>query len=293
MTNEMVASLLAEVDIDASLAWPTRFLIVDDAASTRRFIRTVLECCPTFEVAGEADNGSTAASMAQDLQPDVVLLDLSMPVTDGVAELTDVLRAAPEALVIVLSGTDPQGAPALLAAGATAFIPKDLPPFALLEQLGSILERHVTEPAQGSAADVAPPLAPPPGPDGRGRAIVCDDDAVSRRLIGGVVAGCGMAVIADSDSVQDLLAVIALTHPDLVILDRWLDGTTGTTAIPEIHRVSPGTVVVVYSAQDGWQPGALEAGAASFVAKPDLDGLEVEVRRLQAATVALTGPDTR
>jgi DNA-binding NarL/FixJ family response regulator len=120
-----------------------RVLIVDDAASTRRFLRTVLEYAPQFDVVGEADNGGTAIELTEALQPDVVLLDLSMPVVDGASALSGLLLAAPSTRVIVLTGTSKNAAAALLVAGATAFVTKGLAPFELLEQLGSILGQPV------------------------------------------------------------------------------------------------------------------------------------------------------
>jgi DNA-binding NarL/FixJ family response regulator len=293
--------MLAEMDAD--LQWPTRFLIVDDSASTRRFLRTVLECCPKFEVVGEADNGATAISIATALQPDVVLLDLSMPVVDGADALADLRRVAPNATVIVLSAADPQRAASLLASGATAFISKGLPPFELLEELGAILAagdrlRDVLQPtcpsvlvdvprtidvprlpeAPKNPDAVVPPAAPSPA--SAIRAVVCDDDAVSRHLVGQVLANTGLVVIAETDCVANLLSVIELTHPDVVVLDLWLEGTTGTSALPEIRCISPRTVVIVYSSYAEYEGKALAAGAAAFVAKPHFDQLAQQIERL-------------
>lgn len=60
-----------------------RILLVDDYASIRKRLRTLLESVPEFEVVGEAENGKIAMELTQKLLPDVVIMDLNMPITDG------------------------------------------------------------------------------------------------------------------------------------------------------------------------------------------------------------------
>jgi DNA-binding NarL/FixJ family response regulator len=244
----------------------------------------VLDYCPQFDVAGEADNGATAIELARALQPDVVLLDISMPVLDGSGALCGLVSAAPNAQIVVLSGMDKSGAQALLEAGAAAFLPKGLAPFELLERLGSILGRRVTLQREAASAG-SPSPAPAPSPRAQPQAAICDDDPMARRLIAQVLANCGIPVVAETDVVPNLLSVVEVANPELVILDLWLEGTTGTSALPEIRRTSPSTLVVVYSAHEHWSGKSLAAGAAAFVAKPNFDELEVVIRRLtQTAT---------
>jgi CheY-like chemotaxis protein len=264
---------------DIAATEPTRVLIVDDAASTRRFLRGVLEYCPQFDVAGEAENGASAIEMADALQPDVVLLDLSMPESDGSSALSGLLTVAPNARVIVLSGTDEKKAAPLLAAGATAFVPKGLAPFELLDRLGSILRQPVTMqravPAPPRTANIVERDAPM-----QLRAIVCDDDAMARHLVARILSSCDVPLLAETDGVPHLLSVVRLSQPEIVVLDLWLEGTTGTSAIPEIRKISPGTIVIVYSAYEEWKDKALAAGAAMFVAKPNFGELEAVIRQL-------------
>src|ERR1700678_3587434 len=73
-----VASSATAVNSVPALA-PLRVLIVDDAPSTRRYLRAVLEHCREFHVVGEASDGDKAVAQVEALQPDLVLLDLSMP----------------------------------------------------------------------------------------------------------------------------------------------------------------------------------------------------------------------
>jgi CheY-like chemotaxis protein len=270
--------------IDAVDAVPTRVLIVDDAASTRRFLRGVLDYCPEFEVAGEAVNGAEAVEMADSLQPDVVLLDLCMPVVDGSGALGSLLRVAPNSKVIVLSGMSASREEPLLAQGATGFVPKGLAPFDLLERLGAIVGRPVTlqrsAPEQQRIDDPEKPKIVEPL---QARGVICDDDPMVRRLLGQVLANCDVPVLAETDGVPALLSVIELAQPEVLVLDLWLEGMTGTSAIPEIRKLSPRTVVLVYSAYEEWKDNALAAGASAFVAKPNFEQLEAEILRLTRA----------
>src|SRR5438270_1337959 len=85
----------------------TRILIVDDHPLTREALSSLLKQ-HAFEVVGEASDGEAAIAAAQELQPDIVLLDLSMPGLDGLKALPRLRTAAPECEVVVLtaSGTE-------------------------------------------------------------------------------------------------------------------------------------------------------------------------------------------
>jgi len=120
-------------------AQPLRVVLVDDAPSTRRLLRAVLDCVVSLEVVAEAASGHQAVESSKRLLPDVVLLDLSLPDTDGAQILPDLLRVAPEAKIVILSHTSRSAGPELVAAGATGYIEKGLPPYALVDQLSTVL----------------------------------------------------------------------------------------------------------------------------------------------------------
>ena len=102
-----------------------RVLLVDDVRDLRTLLRMALEGEGSFEVVAEAENGLEAIEQAALHQPDLVVLDLSMPVLDGLEALPRILQSAPGARVVVLSGFDGSRmrAPAL-AAGAVAYVEK-------------------------------------------------------------------------------------------------------------------------------------------------------------------------
>lgn len=82
---------------------PARVAVVDDAPDVRVLLSTVLEA-EGFEVVGEAANGVDAVALAEQQQPEIMLLDLSMPKMDGLEALPLVLEASPTTAVVMLSG---------------------------------------------------------------------------------------------------------------------------------------------------------------------------------------------
>ncbi|MDQ3284954.1 MAG: response regulator transcription factor [Actinomycetota bacterium] len=80
-----------------------RVLITDDHKVVRRGLRGFLELDPALEVVGEAANGQEALAMARSLEPDVVLMDLLMPVVDGIEATSQIRRQLPEVEVVALT----------------------------------------------------------------------------------------------------------------------------------------------------------------------------------------------
>ena len=117
-------------------AEPIRVLVADDTATVRLVLRRTLESSKAFEVVGEAVDGAQAVAMAATLQPDMVLLDLSMPVLGGMEAIPRIRRCAPGARVVVLSGyTSDRAGPEAVAVGAAAFLEKQQRPDELLASL--------------------------------------------------------------------------------------------------------------------------------------------------------------
>jgi DNA-binding NarL/FixJ family response regulator len=110
-----------------------RLLIADDHPVVRDGLRGIFEASGEFEVAGEAANGREAVDRAAALRPDVVLMDLRMPVLDGVSAIRLLAEKGIGARVLVLTtfDTDTDVVPAI-EAGATGYLLKDSPPDELL-----------------------------------------------------------------------------------------------------------------------------------------------------------------
>lgn len=130
---------------------PVRLLIVDDHPVVRDGIAGMLEGDPHFEVVGQAINGHEGVERAAALRPDVVLMDLRMPVMDGVAAITAINERGLDARVLVLTtyDSDRDVLPAL-EAGATGYLLKDAPRTELVAAVAAA--------ARGESV-LAPPVA--------------------------------------------------------------------------------------------------------------------------------------
>ena len=109
-------------------------LIVDDHSVVRQGVRAFLEAQPDLSIAGEAESGEQAVQLAQELVPDVVLMDLLLPGIDGVEATRQLKRVSPRSQVIVLTSyyEDEHVFPALRA-GAISYTLKDIRPAELAE----------------------------------------------------------------------------------------------------------------------------------------------------------------
>ena len=105
-----------------------RLLIVDDHPVVRDGLSGMFAPDPGFEVLGEAADGHEAIRLAQELEPDVILMDLRMPGMDGLAAIIELARLGSPARVLVLTtyDTDSDVVPAI-EAGATGYLLKDAP----------------------------------------------------------------------------------------------------------------------------------------------------------------------
>lgn len=102
-----------------------RVAICDDAPTIRRALKMTLGLHEHIEVVAEADDGIGAIEIARTARPDVMLIDVSMPVLDGIEATPRVLEASPETTVVVMSAMQsPEIKARALAAGAAAFLEK-------------------------------------------------------------------------------------------------------------------------------------------------------------------------
>ena len=102
-----------------------RVLVVDDAANLRELLTVLLEVEDDFEVVAAVGDGVQALAKADELEPDIVLLDIAMPVMDGFAALPELRRRLPDASIVIFSAYEQrEQAERALTHGADIYIEK-------------------------------------------------------------------------------------------------------------------------------------------------------------------------
>ncbi|MEU9237091.1 response regulator transcription factor [Streptomyces subrutilus] len=121
-----------------------RVLVVDDHQVVRRGLRTFLEVQEDIDVVGEASDGEEGIARAEELRPDVILMDIKMPGTDGIEALRRLRALAnPARVLIVTSFTEQRTVVPALRAGAAGYVYKDIDPDALSGAIRSVHAGHV------------------------------------------------------------------------------------------------------------------------------------------------------
>ena len=205
-------------------AEPLRVLVVDDTPDLRVLMRMALDRSGDFVVVAEAEDGDGGVQAAAAEQPDVVFLDIAMPVMDGLEALPMVRAVCPLATIVMLSGF---GAPEMtsraMAAGADGYIQKGQPLSALLAQVRTLVARaDARRRGLAAPADDARPVADEPVADEpvadpldlapfgflhvrRGRIVRANPEA--RRLLSGLTRP------TELESVAPELAARLADHP--------------------------------------------------------------------------------
>ncbi|MFF7870172.1 response regulator [Streptomyces qaidamensis] len=121
-----------------------KVLLVDDHQVVRRGLRTFLEVQDDIEVVGEAADGSEGVDRAEELKPDVILMDVKMPGMDGVDALRRLRELAnPARVLVVTSFTEQRTVVPALRAGAAGYVYKDVDPDALAGAIRSVHAGHI------------------------------------------------------------------------------------------------------------------------------------------------------
>ncbi|MCH0542506.1 response regulator transcription factor [Streptomyces sp. MUM 203J] len=121
-----------------------RVLLVDDHQVVRRGLRTFLEIQDDIEVVGEAGDGAEGVARAEELRPDIVLMDVKMPGTDGIEALRKLRELGnPARVLVVTSFTEQRTVVPALRAGAAGYVYKDIDPDALAGAIRAVHAGHV------------------------------------------------------------------------------------------------------------------------------------------------------
>jgi len=118
---------------------PTRILIAEDHATIREGLKLLINSQSDMEVVGEAGDGLSAQQLAQELNPDLIVMDVSMPQVNGLQATTELARQQPGVKVLILTRHSDSGyLQQLLAAGAAGYVLKQSPPEELLRAIRSV-----------------------------------------------------------------------------------------------------------------------------------------------------------
>ena len=145
-------------------------VVADDQAIVRAGFRLLIDSEPDLAVLGEAADGAEAVAVARATVPDVVLMDIRMPLLDGIEATRQITAAGPPPRVLILTTFDlDEYVFGALRAGASGFMLKDRPPEELLAAIRvvaageALLAPNVTHRLIGHFARQPDPLRPPPG----------------------------------------------------------------------------------------------------------------------------------
>ncbi|REK90375.1 DNA-binding response regulator [Streptomyces inhibens] len=175
-----------------------RVLLVDDHQVVRRGLRTFLEVQDDIEVVGEASDGAEGIAAAEQLRPDVVLMDVKMPGMDGIEALRKLRELAnPARVLVVTSFTEQRTVVPALRAGAAGYVYKDIDPEALAGAIRSVHAGHVL--LQPEVAEAL--LAQDEGNSSQGRGTSLTDR--EREVLG---------LIADGRSNREIARALVLSE---------------------------------------------------------------------------------
>ncbi|CAN5649439.1 hypothetical protein BH24ACT26_BH24ACT26_06590 [soil metagenome] len=251
----------------------TRVLLCDDTQDILLLLSMELGFHDDIEVVGAAHNGKQAIELAGRLQPDVVLLDLAMPVMGGLEALPRILEVAPDTKVIVLSGLDAANmASQALELGAERYLEKGVPPDEIADIVKEVARRPTRDGARSDdiTAKTLSSLV----------IVIAENEDRVRHSMDVSLREGGADVIAASDG-EEALSVVADVRPDLVVLDESMPKLDAYEVCRRL-RSEPATgsipiVMLVDRSLAADKLTEIAMGVNDYVIKP-FDAVELQMR---------------
>ncbi len=255
-----------------------RVLVVDDSRFFRRRVTEMLESDPQIKVIGSAENGEQAVQMANRLRPDIITMDVEMPIMDGITATQKIMASRPTG-ILMFSSLTTEGAQATLdalEAGAADFLPKRFEDISrdreeacrvLCERVRAVGSRRLPRPRQMPAASVSTAVTNPLSSAGvqTATAVLAKSSAgvTDRRAVpGGELAPGRIKLVAIGTStggpvaLQKVLSELPQNFPAPILLIQHMPGSF-TKAFSQ--RLDKSCAIRVREAADG---DRLEAGLA-------------------------------
>lgn len=241
-----------------------KVLVVDDAAAVRAMLRG-LAVDEGYDVVGELAAGARVLETVASLRPEIVCLDRHLPDADGLDLLRAIHAAHPTVAVVMITGSEDQDLESAAAeAGAAGFIRKPFSPERIVRELGQAahaqsLLQAASKPSGGFAVRSA-----------RARAVVADDSATMRKLLGAILARAGVEVVGEAWDGAQAAALAERHRPEIVCLDLDMPVMTGLEALPAIRASCPDARVLMItgSARREAIAEAARGGARGYILKP-------------------------
>ncbi|HVW82035.1 MAG TPA: chemotaxis protein CheB [Mycobacteriales bacterium] len=239
----------------SELPSPVTVVIVDDSATQRRFVRAALANDPMLEVVGEARTGRDAVALVERLQPTAVIMDLHLPVMNGLEAIERIMANRPTPIVVYsafVDGADRDNAASALAAGAIDVMAKPGPTdSARLSEYAAELRQRVR--VAGRVRVITHP---------RGRLGVTRSAMTTSRLDGTTerpaprTAGSRRQPPPRPDEPSALLESLSLREFELVVIGASTGGPQAlATLLADLPRQTDTAIVVVQHMADGFMEG--------------------------------------
>jgi CheY-like chemotaxis protein len=260
---------------------PISVLLVDDNPTFLRVAARFLQAHEGVNVVGTANGGQEALAKAQDLRPQVILLDLAMPDLPGLQAIPRLRELLPQTGIIALTLLDTSGyRQAALSAGADDFIPKA----ALNTDLLPAIQRvaHVGR-GDSSAADTSSPVDSDRATS-TWRILVMEDEADLRRLYCKALRSAGYEVFP-AGTIEEARDLLVRHRFDVFMCDIHMGADLGTDLLREQATLlaERGTLIITVSGESQYRPICEEMGVDFYLEKPvTINSLVTLVSRLTA-----------